>query len=139
MPAPVVLTKCSDSLPARRRLQRPIADPSEMPGVSQGNHADAGSRTLLDAQFDGLLADGLPETKLPIDNCQHVAFNLNPNRLIGLNLATAQPLHIRQHADHPMRIVAHQVRLNQMFRDPPRLRRLAAGIREDCGGRKRRK
>ena len=88
----LVLTKCSDTMPALRRHQRPIADAAQMPGVAQGDDGNAVPPALVDAELHRLLADGLAEAELPIDDGDGVVLEGDLDRSPREHLAGFEPL-----------------------------------------------
>ena len=76
------------------RHERPVADPAQMAGVPQGDHGHAVPAAFVDAQLHRLLADGLAEAELAIDDGDGLVFEDDLDRLIGQHLAGPQPLHV---------------------------------------------
>ena len=75
MPAPLVLTKCIEILPARAASSAQSPIPSQMTAVSQSHDRDPMLLRFLDAQIHGRLAHHLAETKLAIDNRRRQSFS----------------------------------------------------------------
>ena len=109
-----------------RRHQRPIADAAQMPRVAQGDDGDAVAGALVDAQLHRLLADGLAEAELAIDDGDGVVLEDDLDRAVREHLAGLEPLHVGRHADDAVRIVADEVRFDQVRGD-------ALGLRPAAG------
>ena len=105
-----------------------------MARVSQGDDGHAVPRALLDPQSHGLLADGLAEAELSIDDGDGVVLEDNAYRLTGEHSPVPQPLDIGGHADDAVRIVAHQVRFYQVSGDALSFGSLAPCRVKDGGG-----
>ena len=93
-------------------MQRPIADPAEMPRVAQRDDRTP-CRALVDAELHRLFADGLAETELTVDDRDGVVLEDDSGSSVGEHLAGFEPLHIGEHANDAVRIVADQIRLDE--------------------------
>src|SRR5262249_21942231 len=81
---------------------------------------------LVDAEAHGLLADGLAETKLSIDDSEGVVLEDDLDVAIGQHAPVAQPLNIRGHPNEPVRVVSRECGLDQVRGAALGLGRIAA-------------
>ena len=89
---------------------------------------DAGARR---GDFHRLLADDLAEAEVAIDDDQRAAIACDASVPVRPHLARPQPVDVFRNADHAMRVVAHEARLDEMRGDDLGLARLRAGGDED--------
>ena len=94
MPAPLVLTKCSETLPARAANSGQSPMRPKCPALRSAMTATPCLRAFFDAQLRGLLADRLAEAVLAVDHGDHVVLEHDLECLVGQHLAGPQPIDV---------------------------------------------
>src|SRR5436189_3388301 len=98
----------------------PIAKAAEMPAVAKADHRDPFLRGLPDAKLGRIFADHLSKSAIAIDDRERVRIEYQRRRLIRLEPAVARPFEIFADADHAVRIMADQVRIDEATGDGAR-------------------
>ncbi len=103
-----------------------VADPAQMPGIAQGDDRDPVLARLADADLGRLGAHGLAHAVMPVEDGDGAGVDHRLDMLPGQDPALGQPLHVALGADHPVAVMAGEVRPREIMRDPPRLVRRAS-------------
>ena len=95
----------------------PRADPPEMAGVANSQSRHAMRRGARGGDLHRLPADDLAKAEIAIDDDQRAAIADDPRMPVRPHLARAQPIDVFRNADHAVRVVAHQARIDEMRGD----------------------
>ena len=76
---------------------------------------------LRHADPDCLRAGRLPEAVVRVDQREAVALGQDGGRLPGRDLAVPHPVEVARHADHAVAVVAGEVGVDEVERDPAAL------------------
>ena len=96
-----------------------------------GNDRYAVGDSLVDSQLNSLFADGLAETAIAIDHSKDLGFRDCGDRLVGFQVAPAQPVDVAGYADDTVAVVASKVGGGQVPGDSVALFGAAAGLDKD--------
>ena len=132
MPPPLVLTKWSEILPALAAISAQSPIRPRWPEFRSADHAHALAPGLGDAQLHRLFAHHLTEAELPVNDRDRVVLEYDLQTLVRQNLGRTKPFDIGRDTDHSVRVVPHEVGLDQVMSDAPVLRRGAAGGCKDA-------
>ena len=102
-----------------------------MPGVAKSHGREPISSRPLGGDFHRLLADDLPKPELAVSDDQRAAIADHAHAPIRANLACPEPIDVFRNADDPVRVVAHEARIDEMRGDDVSLPRLRPGRDED--------
>ena len=141
MPPPLVLTKCSETLPAAAAISAQSPMRPRWPEFRSATTATPWRPALSMPELHRLLAHHLAEAELAVDDGERVVFEHDLRALVRQNLARAQPVDVGGHANDAVRVVPDEVGLDQVMGDPlrrSRPRRAAAAAkmsRTTCSSR----
>ena len=114
-----------------RRQFRPVADAAEMAAIAQSDHCNAALGRLGGSGLAGELTHHLTEAAIAVDDRYGVAFENNRRSLIRSQPTAAHPFEILADPDDPVRIVPHQVGVDEPPRDHRRFVRVATAATHD--------
>ena len=85
-----------------------------MPGVANGQSCHAMRRSVGGRDLHRLPANYLTKTEIPIDNDEHAAIADDASVSIWLHLPRAQPSDVFRNANHAVRVMAHEARIDEV-------------------------
>ncbi len=106
-----------------------------MAGIAQRNRGKARRLGFFNADVDGHRRNRLTETEAAVDDGDDRRIDEAFDRLVGNDIARADPIDITRHADHAMAVVAGEVGVDQRRGDAARLFRAAADATENLGAK----
>ena len=112
---------------------RPFADPADMAGIAQRNCGKAGRLGFFNADVDGDRRDRLTEAEAAVEDADDRRIDKAFDRLVGNELARADPIDVTRHADHAVAVVAGEIGVDQRRGDAARFFRAAADASENLG------
>ena len=110
----------------------PMTDSPQVTAVPQTDNRHTVLRAFLDPDIDGSFAEPLPEAELAIGHGHGIGIDENVEIAIRQNLALPEPLDVRRDPNQAVRVVAGQVRDNEVIGNARGFRGSAADAREDC-------
>ena len=87
----------------------PVADAAEVARVPQRHNGHAVAARLVDSELHRGFAHHLAEAELAVDHRDRVILEDGLERLIGEDLARAQPVDVAGHANDSVRVVPDQI------------------------------
>ena len=112
---------------------RPLADAADMAGVAQRNCGKAGRLGFFNADVDGHRRRRLPEAEAPVDDADDRRIDEALDRLVGNELACANPIDVTRHANDAMAVVTGEIGVNKGGGDAARFFGAAADASENLG------
>ena len=116
-------------LPFPRGHLGPVTNPSQMPRVPQSHQRQTELGALVQGDAHGLFADDLAEPEPAVEHGQNLVLADDLDRLVGDEWPCPHALDVPRNLDHPVRVMPHEVGLDQVVGDPLRLVMMASGGR----------
>ena len=100
---------------------RPFADPADMAGIAQRNCGEARCFRFFNADVDRHRRHRLAEAEAAVDDADHRSIDHTFDRLVGNEIACADPIDVTRHANDAMAVVASQIGVDKRGGDVARL------------------
>ena len=97
----------------RRGALRPFADAADMAGIAQRDRGEARRLRFLNADIDGHRRHRLAKAEATVDDADHGRVNNTFDRLVGNEVAGADPIDVTRHADDAVAVVAGQIGVDE--------------------------
>jgi hypothetical protein len=114
---------------------RPFADPPDVAGIAERNCRKARRPRLFDADVDGDRCDRLAEAEAAVDDGDHRRIDKTFDRLVGNEIARANPIDVSRHTDDAVAVVAREIGVDERGGDASRFFRAAADAGENLGAK----
>ena len=112
---------------------RPFADAADVAGIAQRNRGKARRFRFFNADVDRHRRHRLTEAEAAVDDADHWRVDETFDRLVGNEVAGADPIDITRHADDAVTVVAGEIGVDERGGDAVRLFGPAADASENLG------
>ena len=112
---------------------RPFADTADMAGIAQRNCRKARRPRFFNADVHGHRRNRLTEAEPAVEDGDHGRVDKSIDRLVGNEVAGADPIDVTRHADDAVAVVAGEIGVDERNGDPVRFFGPAADAGENFG------
>ena len=131
--APEVLRKCSETCPASAAISAQSPSRPRCPQLRRPTKAIPCRAALPMPSLRRELAGDLAEAAIAVDDRERVVLEHDRGRRVGPQPLAAHPLEILAHADHAVRVVSHEIGIDEAAGNRARLLGIGAASRHHGG------